>query len=429
MPTMSVLSHCQSAPKYTLKGRPGELRKAATPGPGAYIGDKAEHVKFGAAPKHSFGGGVVRDADRPQTAPGPGQYTPIHSARSGRQAAAHSFGTSTRRSRSVGLETPGPGQYQSSPRVGVEGPNHTFGTRRDVQVGTPSPGPAAYEHIDHSSTSKAARMPKHSFGRSSRDNFRLVSAPGPGQYDGNHGHVKQKTAQYTFGTSSGRKEPVAPTDPGPGHYNHSPRIGMEGPKYSAASRSARQLNRLLVLSPGPGAYTTDPTTTKFAAGPKFGFGSGSRENLGSTAAPGPGAYNPMESKQLSPRHVFGSSTRGTSVPAKEPTPGPGTYALAEKLGKEGPKFSAGGKAKQMGETNGPGPGSYEHDHIRHPLSPKYGFGSAIRTSPRKHTVPGPGSYQEKHLQRGPTHTFGQRANIIHETRTPGPGAHEHTSMF
>lgn len=184
--------------------------------------------------------------------------------------------------------------------------------------------------------------------------------------------------------------------------------------------------------PGPGTYSGDSNVHKYAAVPKFGFGNASRDNLGNTPAPGPGAYSPLEAHSLrpnSPRHGFGSSTRAQSS-GKEGTPGPGAYTDKERLGKEASNYTMGSKAKDGRLLDGPGPGTYDHRvSAGQQLSPRYGFGSATRNSTQRASNPGPGAYVEKQLDKGKHHSFGVRNNVSHDSRTPGPGAHEHTSMF
>lgn len=277
-------------------------------------------------------------------------------------------------------------------------------------------------------------MPQHSFGKSTRDHVRLHNAPGPGQYDGNHGNVKQRDPQFSFGAGAGRKDMPTPVQPGPGSYNTHPKIGNEGPKYSAGSRPSRPMvHRSGALVPGPGTYNhSEASSHKYSSAPKFNFGRASRDSLGNTLAPGPGQYSPIDAQRPnSPRHGFGSAGRSNSVPPKQINPGPGTYIAAERLGKEGVKFSVGLKPRDAPVLLSPGPGAYDHrEHPGQQLSPRYGFGTSRRNSTNSKVVnPGPGTYGEKPLDKGRHHSFGTRTFANYDSRTPGPGAHDHTSMF
>jgi hypothetical protein len=434
MPQMHVLSHCAGAPKYSWsKGQPkprtGE-RKFQTPGPGSYEGESG-HVKYSRPPGHGFEGSQ-RYVDRPATAPGPGAYTPLGSARE-RKTASHQFGKAMPRARSASPETPGPGTYQASPKIGVEGPKFSAGTRRDIPNGTPSPGPAAYELVEHHATSKA-RTPQHSFGRKPRQGGRTSTSPGPGAYEDIHGNVKERPKDYSFGASAGRKELSTGMQPGPGTYDHSPRIGAEGPKYSAGIKPARPVShRSMAAVPGPGAYDGDANTHKYAASQKFGFGTLTRDRSSEIHAPGPGTYDHTAvdgQRPNSPRHGFGSSTRvQVQSRTKLNSPGPGAYEAKERIGKESASFTVGGKPKTDRPIDAPGPGAYEHGVGAQPLSPRYGFGSSTRGSTHKPGSPGPGAYGDKPLNKGQHFSMGQRNPVPNLSNTPGPGGYDHTSIF
>mmetsp|Transcript_75892 Transcript_75892/g.210635 ORF Transcript_75892/g.210635 Transcript_75892/m.210635 type:complete len:423 (-) Transcript_75892:70-1338(-) len=421
MPSMAALSHCSSAPKYTLRGRPGDTRKIETPGPGAY-GGSVEHVKYGTSPKYGFGGSP-RDLKPTFNSPGPGQYTPSDIPK--QNGAGHGFGGAGRRAISPNAESPGPGAYTHSPRVGNEGPKYSTGARRDISTPSSSPGPAAYYPPDPSAHAKD-RQPQHSFAKSARGQTRAADAPGPGQY--NYDSTSGGTA-YGFGTS-GRKDLPTKIEPGPGSYNVNALLGHEGPKFSAGSRS-RQLNRSASETPGPGTYSQEGAPTKFGASPKFGFGSASRENLSTPNQPGPGQYTPLAATQkAAPQHRFGTSTRtGGGSPRNGVTPGPGTYVAPPKLGAEGPKYSAGGRLQVLRSPDTPGPGTYQDAGGSSPASPRFRFGTAARSSPRESSGPGPGTYEGKKHAPGPQHSFGSRITTSVDSRSPGPGSHEHSSMF
>eukprot|EP00927_Polykrikos_kofoidii_P066226 TRINITY_DN61864_c0_g1_i1.p1 TRINITY_DN61864_c0_g1~~TRINITY_DN61864_c0_g1_i1.p1 ORF type:complete len:469 (+),score=41.03 TRINITY_DN61864_c0_g1_i1:104-1408(+) len=431
-PAMQALSNCQSSPKYTFKGRRSEGRKSDTPGPGAYTGQLAQDtVKYGVSPRYGFGC-ATRDAVRSPTAPGPGQYTP--SADMVRSSSlGHSFGSGARKVVSPRGESPGPGAYTASPRVGTEGPKTTMGSRRDVTCSTNSPGPAAYTPADVSAA-KMGRMPQHSFSRSPRETARPQTAPGPGQYTPIGTPVVGHAAEYSFGTSV-RKEAPSRTEPGPGAYNLSQPLGSDSPKYSAGTRSPRNSQRTGPGTPGPGAYTCDASAVKYTAAAKFTFGTSQKDSFSQLNTPGPGQYNSNgQLNKASPRHSFGTAVRGSSGGPghRETSPGPGTYTQSGRMGVEGPKFSAGARQNAIKSADTPGPGSYQvadRDNIAKQASPRFGFGTSTRVSTRESNVPGPGTYNDRKDGQGPGYTMGSRIQTATENRTPGPGAHDHCSLW
>eukprot|EP00928_Gymnodinium_smaydae_P007354 TRINITY_DN12653_c0_g2_i1.p1 TRINITY_DN12653_c0_g2~~TRINITY_DN12653_c0_g2_i1.p1 ORF type:complete len:429 (-),score=48.29 TRINITY_DN12653_c0_g2_i1:81-1367(-) len=428
MPKMQVLSHCKAGPQYTMRGRQPVAQKVMTPGPGAYSSESLS-VKYPSSPGANFGTGSPRDALRPTSAPGPGQYSPVEKHKP--NSAAVSFGTAQRKSTSPRLETPGPGTYVMSPRLGTDGPKFTASPRRDALSQPQSPGPGAYEP-QHPLSIKVGKDGV-AFARSARTNGRHVDAPGPGQY--NPEKPIQRTSEYSFG-HTGRKEMAPKSEPGPGSYNHNSLMGTEGPKYSAASKSPRTSQRSAMLTPGPGAYSGDIVVQKYSAAPKFGFGNSSRDNLRAPSSPGPGQYHTQSTdnlKPMSPRAKFGTAQRSTSQGARSlNTPGPGAYTMTPRMGREGPSFSAGKRGAMRTEMT-PGPGAYNgHTASTYGSGTAIGFGTSRRTSQRENMSPGPGSYEQKKvLKDGPSHSFGNRPKEVVDTtsRTPGPGAHDHFSSF
>merc|ERR1711957_864404 len=115
----------------------------------------------------------------------------------------------------------------------------------------------------------------------------------------------QRAARYGFGTSV-RRDPksreVAATEPAPGSYNLSPRMGCEGPKFSVRQRCEKSM---AAGAPGPGAYTHNATKDGPIGSPTYGFGS-ERQRVESPviAGPGPGRYEDHDSDSH-PKFSFG----------------------------------------------------------------------------------------------------------------------------
>merc|ERR1712039_722870 len=103
-------------------------------------------------------------------------------------------------------------------------------------------------------------------------------------------------AGYGFGSSMRKTaSDISLMSPGPGQYAHSPRMGIDGPKFSA---QPRRTGIKSAEAPGPGQYGTmqgnPPSSPNGTKG--YGFGTSPREGLHrrSATAPGPGAYNSHE---------------------------------------------------------------------------------------------------------------------------------------
>lgn len=218
---LTKLSHVRTSPKWSFRGKSPVERRTDTPGPGSYT-HSIEKVKPGAPQGFGFGS-TPRDPQRPQSAPGPGAYSPPSL---GKSSPRTGFGSSTRLSAKSARDAhPGPGAYEHSPRMGVEGPKFSAGARREGPVVHTNPGPGHYEpgsprgEISSHSTSITKRSPKWGFGSSPREVRPSTVTPGPGAYVAEVAHLKVKkaaTPAFTIGTR--REKPGSLDTPGPGAY-------------------------------------------------------------------------------------------------------------------------------------------------------------------------------------------------------------------
>jgi len=315
-------------------------------------------------------------------------------------------------------------------------PKYTLRGRASEVKKTATPGPGNYSG-DHQVV-KYGSSPKYGFGGSSRESPRPSTAPpGPGAYSPpSQGHPhKQVTTSHRFGTGTRRApSPSSHLSPGPGAYQHSPRVGNEGPKFSAGGR--REVSSI-TNTPGPAAYApaSDPGAHKMGRMPQHSFSRSTRNGYTKSEAPGPGQYNSTTVHQSkSQEYTFGGSGRKEMKTGIDP--GPGSYQLGDRFGKEGPAFSAGSRAPRDSHkapaTLTPGPGAYNHEDAAAVVtkfggSPKFGFGSASRDGPDTHNIPGPGQYSPAHQEKAsPRHGFGsstRAASSSPRLGSPGPGAY------
>ena len=126
---------------------------------------------------------------------------------------------------------------------------------------------------------------------------------------------------YRLGTGKKGSYAYADKVPGPGAYEHKPKLG-EAPKYGLRPRTAVVLRN---GPPGPGQYNPLAQTTKLRP-PSAVMGRQSRdaEFGGGKGLPGPGAY--MHSRALTnrPAYSFGTSRKYNQFVE---VPGPGTYKI------------------------------------------------------------------------------------------------------
>lgn len=86
--------------------------------------------------------------------------------------------------------------------------------------------------------------------------------------------------------------------------------------------------------------------------------------------PGPGAHSPdyRALKTAAPGFGFGTETRADGTGKQKQMPGPGTYALPQMIGNDGPSktlhatLSYSPEAKEAAKK--PGPGAYDGDVLR-----------------------------------------------------------------
>lgn len=202
----------------------------------------------------------------------------------------------------------------------------TFAGRQDLKLKEGSPGPGAYSHA---SDKAVGGNRSAGFGTAPRELNRTAPAPGPGQYS----PPPRVTGKSGFGFGSSPRKTGSNSTllaPGPGQYAHSPKLGVDGPKFSAMPRRS---GIKTAEGPGPGSYGTlpggapsSPTSSK-----GFGFGTSPREGKDRRVAadgPGPGQYNSHEQGgKKGPGYSM--STRRDGVKGVMDTPGPGAYGGAQ----------------------------------------------------------------------------------------------------
>jgi len=98
--------------------------------------------------------------------------------------------------------------------------------------------------------------------------------------------------------------------------------------------------------------------------------------------------------------------------------------------KKAPQFSMASRMKESSCMDVPGVGTYEGSVdvlARHTRVPKFSFGAATRTEPRKLRAPGPGAYVVPQFmgKAGPSFSLSPRRDVKSTgSKMPGPGAHE-----
>lgn len=383
---LACLSTVPRGPKWTFGGRPNRPLSASTgPGPGAH--NPRFDLSRQSAPQYGFGsekrGGGV--GSRLGT-PGPGAYQPQF--KGGRQAASWTMAGKTPipGSRSV---TPGPGMY-SNVILKSSAPAYGIGTSsRGVFSAPSSPGPGAYD----AGSNIGMRSPQWTLGSSQRSSFTQgkSGSPGPGAYS--PGMMSWRGPMYSM-----RSRPTPRNDdrtPGPGTYTpRSPE--KESNKFSFGGRTP--LGGYGGDVPGPGAYNPGDSTVRRRP-PAWGFGNSTRTGFGVNSCPGPGQYNP-EKKSGTPAWSFGGEVKMRGQILNKDTPAPGTYSLGTTVG-QGIKYSiAGGRRRGIAlASDSPGPCTYVP--ALSDGSPKWTFGSSLRTNLAPTAIsPGPGAYSPASAREG-----------------------------
>eukprot|EP00929_Paragymnodinium_shiwhaense_P047507 TRINITY_DN24098_c0_g1_i1.p1 TRINITY_DN24098_c0_g1~~TRINITY_DN24098_c0_g1_i1.p1 ORF type:complete len:442 (+),score=50.36 TRINITY_DN24098_c0_g1_i1:115-1440(+) len=317
----------EGGPKLSM-GLKLDLQGAlVSPGPAAYSTvDIASTAKMSKQPQHSFSRSV-RDVRTSTAQPGPGQYNP-KKLELGPKSAEFSFGNSGRKDLSPRTE-PGPGSYNIDAMNDQKAPKFPLAsrTRQTQSAILPTPGPGTYHGETVTSDHKFEDSPKFSFGGSPRDLPNGMTSPGPGQYSPSGAVQKPAAATHVFGTAvrSPASKPGSPRadmlSPGPGAYNMSPRLGNEGPKYSAAGR---QDIKSCMETPGPGSYqVVEPAQANSLMSPRYKFGRSIRSVQRTMSTPGPGTYDSRRvSDPASPQLSFGMRLK---LKQDHGTPGPGTH--------------------------------------------------------------------------------------------------------
>ncbi len=232
--------------------------------------------------------------------------------------------------------------------------------RSELNTSVKVPGPGAYNpKIKSSSPGVGIR------GRLVHEKSANGFVPGPGRYNPS---VKAVEAPITHTITFVGRPKQADTEkqklsPGPGNYNVASNGLKHGPVFGTSKRSGPQESPELKKMPGPGAYNAADAMAKIMSAPKYGFGSANRS----------------------------TKERGMAAP------GPGAYAVREKFGNEGRRFTLSGRPKSAGKTRTvPGPDAYSPKIDN--KSKGFKFGSSNRKEEAKSkvrgscTIPGPGQY-------------------------------------
>lgn len=144
----------QVSPKYSMAGRPGELKSmgASNPGPGAYRSKPDGLV--GDGPKVTMAG-RIRTPKTTSQVPGPGNYNVLTRAAT-KQAPSYSMPGRPREL--VSGFCPGPGQYKMGSTLSPTG--KTMAGRTERRIRESGPGPGAYE----ANKAPAKASPQYSMG-------------------------------------------------------------------------------------------------------------------------------------------------------------------------------------------------------------------------------------------------------------------------
>ena len=188
------------------------------------------------------------------------------------------MGEKTKIKQLAGVLGPGPGGYTVD-KAKVQNFSYSMGAKvMDIEFSkqTYKPGPGNYEPNARSS------IPSMKFGTGSRTSLdggkEVKYKPGPGAYSGDAHNVQKSSPKFGFGSST-REGFKTLNVPGPGNYASKTYTGKDGPNYSmgALSTYAPKVKEE-GMKPGPGVYSpvTSPTKKKE---PAFKIGSEVRNNL------------------------------------------------------------------------------------------------------------------------------------------------------
>jgi len=216
------MSQVKTSPKWSFRGKPKSEISVETPGPGEYNTPEVESVKFNTSQRFGFGTSP-REVVRPATAPGPGEYSPLHPKH--KQGVQYGFGTSIRQGLKPAAQTnPGPGAYSHPPKMGNGGPKYSAMSKRGGYKSTEVPGPGAYHQAPPVAADLNAsallqhrpRSPKYGFGTASREGVISNAVPGPGSYDNSAHPLKAGSPKYSMRPRTEQRR--SNETPGPGAY-------------------------------------------------------------------------------------------------------------------------------------------------------------------------------------------------------------------
>lgn len=293
-------------------------------------------------------------------------------------------------------------------------PAWTFAGKSQEKNTNDMPGPGSY----NPSISKFENSPNYKIGTSSRTDFLVSSAPGPGSYETKSSISRSHAPKIGTSKRPPLNDPIQ--TPGPGTYELRSSL-IEGPKYTMTGRKSNSKSDGL---PGPGHYNQsfNDTITKEKA-PAYRMGSASRvERPSSAYVPGPGNYDSPKGKS-GPSWGFGTQSRENIF--KIDIPGPGTYEIPTTLDRKA--YSMTGRKHDTSIAEVPGPGTYNPGSDRN-KSPAWSMGKTGRIdfTNNKKDVPGPGTYSPKNELGKNTPVFGSstREGFYSTDRSPGPGHYD-----
>ncbi|MCL4137195.1 UNVERIFIED_CONTAM: hypothetical protein GTU68_021985 [Idotea baltica] len=178
----------------------------------------------------------------------------------------------------------------------------------------------------------------------------------------------------------------------------------------------------------PGPRRTLPKKCMQDAGPKFTMARRLKE-MTKSSVPGPGTYSiPAPEVYLEKGPAY-SIARRTELPTdKFPRPNPNTYSPDKFMQESGPKWTMAPRLKGTGNSNVPGPGTYEVGNLDAYLEkqPAYTMRPKTQLPTDKSPKPSPNTYEpEKCMQDdGPSWTMAPRLEDIKKMNVPGPGTYE-----
>lgn len=349
-------------------------------------------------------------------------------------------------------------------------PAYSFPKKRPHELTEPTPGPGEY-NLAELEKFKMPKSPATLFRRSrpfSEVAFRTQI--GPGFYDiqeqktgksftfPKSGVKEDKNAlrstersddvpnsEHNRSTSSSRRESRLLSTPGPGDYNPSPVKG-NGKAYSIPKSNQRGRSNERAATPGPGFYNA-PSNTLQTRGSTIGR---AVVKGATSTTPGPGFYDAEKLRitPKSPSYMFGKAFLNTndnkktrlsanfrvdakhyaargifptapdrSAEKENNTPGPGDYEQAVSFWNHGFAFNREPRTRENRQPS-PGPGEYA---VQSPKNERGWAFPRAQQSSSKNSNPGPGEYTMPELEsRGFTFPKGHYA----PSRSSAPGYYD-----